>query len=102
MKCQLQYAGFKFIYSFFKEKCMTKAELIALNAEKAFSATFEVIAKKMAEKIKVLVPGFGGFSTKDRAEREGRNPKTGDKIKIPAATIASFKPATQLKETINN
>jgi len=91
---------------------MTKAELIALiaeksgltksDAEKAFSATFEVIAKKMAEKIKVLVPGFGGFSTKDRAEREGRNPKTGDKIKIPAATIASFKPATQLKETINN
>lgn len=91
---------------------MTKAELIALiaektglsksDAEKAFSATFEVIAEKMAEEVTVTVPGFGKFVTKLRKERKGRNPKTREEITIPAATVANFKPATQLKEIINN
>jgi DNA-binding protein HU-beta len=91
---------------------MTKAELIASIAEKsglsksdvekAFSATFDVITQKLAEKQKIMIPGFGGFSTKERAGREGRNPKAGEKMMIPPATTANFKPATQLKETINS
>ena len=91
---------------------MTKSELIALiaektglskmDAEKAFSATFEVIAERMANQEKIMVPGFGSFVTKKRKERKGRNPKTREEITIPAATVANFKPATQLKEIINN
>lgn len=91
---------------------MTKSELIALiaeksglskaDAEKVFSATFEVIAEKMAKQEKIMVQGFGAFVTKERKERKGRNPATGQEITISKAIVASFKPATQLKETINN
>ncbi len=91
---------------------MSKSELIALiaeksglskiDAEKAFSATFDVIAEKMAKQEKIMVQDFGGFSTKERAERKGRNPATGKEMTIPKAIVAIFKAATQLKETINN
>ncbi len=91
---------------------MKKSELISLiaeksglsktDAEKVFEATFEVIAENMAQQKKVMVQGFGGFSTKERKARKGRNPSTGEEIVIPEATVAIFKPATQLKETINN
>ncbi len=91
---------------------MTKAEIIASIAEKsgltksqaesAFSATFETITELMVKQEKVMIPGFGGFSTKIRAERKGRNPSTGKEMMIPKAVVASFKPATQLKETINS
>jgi DNA-binding protein HU-beta len=90
---------------------MTKAELIAAiaeqaeltktQAESAFSAIFATITKCMKEG-KVMIPGFGGFSTKVRAERKGRNPSSGKEIIIPKAIVASFKPATQLKEAIND
>ncbi len=89
---------------------MTKSELIAaisektgltkIQSESAFSATFEVITEAMKED-KVMVPGFGGFSTKVREERKGRNPATGMEIIIPKAIVVNFKPATQLKETVN-
>lgn len=90
---------------------MTKTELIAMIAEKAgltqsqteevFHATFETIALLMAKQEKVMIPGFGGFTTKERAERKGRNPATGKEITIPKAIVARFKPALQLKESIN-
>ena len=91
---------------------MSKAELISLIAEKsglskadvekAFSATFEIISAKMAKQEKIAIPGFGGFTTKKRKERKGRNPATGEEMTIPEAMVANFKPATQLKEIINN
>ncbi|OGT36171.1 MAG: hypothetical protein A3F11_09810, partial [Gammaproteobacteria bacterium RIFCSPHIGHO2_12_FULL_37_14] len=62
--------------------------------------TFEVIAEAMKND-KVMVQGFGGFSTKVREARKGRNPSTGMEMIIPRATVVSFKPATQLKETVN-
>lgn len=89
---------------------MTKSELIAAiseksgltksQAESAFNATFEVIAEAMKND-KVMLQGFGGFSTKVREERKGRNPATGLEITIPKAIVVNFKPATQLKETVN-
>lgn len=90
---------------------MTKTELIALIAEKTgltksqaentFNTTFETIAELMAKQQDVSIPGFGKFVTKIRAERKGRNPSTGQEIIIPKATVANFKPASQLKEAIN-
>lgn len=89
---------------------MTKSELIAAisektgltkaQAESAFGATFEVITIAMKNE-KVMVPGFGGFSTYVRETRKGRNPATGMEMIIPKATVVSFKPATQLKENVN-
>ena len=79
-----------------------KTGLTKSQAESAFSATFEAITELMAKQEKVMIPGFGGFSTKIRAERKGRNPSSGKEMIIPKAIVANFKPAAQLKETINN
>lgn len=90
---------------------MTKAELIAIIAEKAgltksqaentFNATFEIISELMSKQQDVAIPGFGKFVTKIREERKGRNPSTGKEMIIPKAVVANFRPALQLKETIN-
>lgn len=90
---------------------MTKAELIAAISEKTglpkaqtevtFSATFDMIAELLAKQEKVMIHGFGGFSPKKRKERKGRNPATQKEMIIPAATVVTFKPATQLKEIVN-
>lgn len=91
---------------------MNKAELITAIAEKAnitkavaetvLKATFDSLTEAMINQDKIMIPGFGGFSTKVRAERKGRNPSTGKDMIIPKAVVASFKPALQLKEAINN
>lgn len=90
---------------------MTKAEFIAAISEKlgftkAQSETvcdtvFDTIADVLVKQDKILIPGFGGFSTKIRAERKGRNPSTQKEMIIPKAVVVSFKPATQLKEKVN-
>ncbi len=90
---------------------MNKSELIAAIAEKAgiskkgaeivFSATFEIITSAMVSQDKIGIPGFGNFVTKVRAERKGRNPSTGKDLIIPKAIVVSFKPATQLKHSVN-
>lgn len=90
---------------------MTKAELIMEIAEKAgftksqaeaaLDATFETITELMIKQEKILISGFGGFSTKVRAERKGRNPATGKEMTIPESVVVTFKPAAQLKKTIN-
>lgn len=78
-----------------------KAGISKSDAEVAYAATFEVITEELAKQEKVMVPGFGSFTTKVRAERKGRNPATGQEMTIPKAVVAHFKPATQLKEIIN-
>lgn len=90
---------------------MNKAEFIAALAEKAgitkseadsiFAATFDLITSELAKQEKVVIPGFGNFTTKVRAERKGRNQSTGQEMTIPEAVVAHFKPATQLKDLIN-
>ncbi|HSW93225.1 MAG TPA: HU family DNA-binding protein [Gammaproteobacteria bacterium] len=91
---------------------MNKAELVAAVAEKsnltkaqaemAMGAMFDTITEAMTTEGKILIQGFGGFSIKERAERQGRNPSTGAIMTIPKALVVNFKPATQLKQLINN
>ena len=86
---------------------MTKAEMSVKLAEVAgLSKTeasrmidhfTEVIAQAMAREEKITLAGFGTFSVARRAQREGRNPKTGDKITIPASKIVKFKPGSRLQ-----
>ena len=90
---------------------MTKQELIATIAEKcdvskataekvlaAFVATtIEEVAKKGA----VRLVGFGTFSARERAARQGRNPQTGAKLKIAAATVPAFKAGKAFKAAVN-
>lgn len=55
----------------------------------------------MVEGDGIQIPGFGGFSSKARAARTGRNPRTGEALQIAAANVPAFKAGSQLKEIIN-
>ena len=80
---------------------MTKAELIAKivseggitksQAEKAVDGFVSAVSDALAAGDKITLVGFGTFSVGERAEREGRNPRTGEKIKIPASKVLSSK-----------
>ena len=83
------------------EAIAEKAGLTKVEAGKALAATFEVIANQLEKGEKVPVAGFGTFKLSSRAAREGRNPKTGETIKIAASTSVSFKAGTALKEKVN-
>jgi DNA-binding protein HU-beta len=90
---------------------MNKKELMAIIAEKAnitieqadaaLSATFNTIQQVMVAKDSVAITGFGNFTSKVRAKRAGRNPKTGEAITIPEALVPVFKAGTQLKQLLN-
>ena len=90
---------------------MNKAELITAVAEKtgqsksateqSLSAILEVISETMASGDQVSLIGFGTFSTNQRAERQGRNPQTGETMTIKAATLPSFKAGKGLKDRVN-
>ena len=90
---------------------MNKTELIAevakkcamskKDAEKAVSATFDTITEVLCAGDKVQLVGFGGFETKAREARMGRNPKTKEPIEIPATTVPVFKPGKALKDQIS-
>ena len=82
------------------EAIAEKAGLTKVEAGKALDATFEVIANELEKGEKVPVAGFGTFKLSSRAAREGRNPKTGETIKIAASTSVSFKAGTALKEKV--
>jgi DNA-binding protein HU-beta len=79
----------------------TEADITPQQAEIAFKTMFESITNRMKAGDEIAVPNFGKFGTKVRAARKGRNPSTGAVIDIEQATVAFFKPATQLKNTIN-
>lgn len=66
----------------------------------AVDAIFDTIVKTMSRGEEVAIPGFGTFRVAKRAAREGRNPKTGEKIQIAASTKPKFRAAKVLKEAV--
>ncbi|MCL2634318.1 MAG: HU family DNA-binding protein [Oscillospiraceae bacterium] len=89
---------------------MTKAELITMVADKAgttkkdadaiITATLASIQETLAKGEKVQFTGFGTFEVRERAAREGVNPQTQKKIKIPATKVPAFKAGKALKEAV--
>ena len=89
---------------------MTKAELIAAIAEKAgmtkkdadaaLSATIDTITDTLAKGEKLQLVGFGAFEVRERAAREGINPQSKAKIKIPATKVPAFKAGRALKDAV--
>ncbi|HLN60882.1 MAG TPA: HU family DNA-binding protein [Symbiobacteriaceae bacterium] len=77
-----------------------KAELTKKDAEKAINAVIESIKTALNEGDKVSLVGFGTFEVRTRAARSGRNPQTGDTIKIPAGKVPAFRPGKELKESV--
>lgn len=71
------------------------------NVEIGLNAAIELITKALAEEEKVQIVGFGAFETKTRAERMGRNPRTGEDIPIPASKVPTFKAGKALKDMVD-
>ena len=71
------------------------------DVDAVVSATFAAIASALKDGDKVAIAGFGSFEVKESAEREGRNPKTGETITIPAAKKPSFSASKALKDEVN-
>ena len=78
-----------------------EAELTKKQAEAALAATVDAIAAALKDGDKVQLIGFGTFEVKTVAEREGRNPKTGEVIVIPATKKPSFTASKVLKDQVN-
>ncbi len=89
---------------------MTKAELIdkiagsagitKADASKSLDATIESVKTALKKGHKVTLVGFGTFSVSKRKARKGRNPRTGEEIKIPATKVPKFTAGKSLKEAV--
>lgn len=83
------------------EAVAASAGLTKTDATKAIDATFAVITEALVKGDKVPLVGFGTFGVSERAAREGRNPRTGETVKIAARKAVTFKPGTALKDAVN-
>lgn len=90
---------------------MNKTELTKILAEKAVlpqaktSKIIEIILEQITKSLKskkdVTFVGFGSFKVVKRSARQGRNPRTGKPLKIPAANAIKFRPGKNLKKAVN-
>ena len=78
-----------------------KSELSKKNAEAVLKAFTDVVAEELQNGGKVQLVGFGTFEVSERAERIGRNPKTGEEMIIAASKAPKFKAGKALKDAIN-
>ncbi len=77
-----------------------KAEVSKKDADAVVTATIEAIMEAVASGDKVSLVGFGSFEPRDRAAREGRNPKTGETLKIAATTVPGFSAGKGFKQMV--
>ena len=77
-----------------------KTGLTKKDSEKAVNDFGEVVTEFLAKGEKVKLIGFGTFETRERAAREGRNPQTGEAIKIAATVVPAFKAGKALKDAV--
>ena len=71
------------------------------DAAKAVDSVFDTISKALSDGSDIRLVGFGTFSVAQRRASEGRNPRTGEKIQIPASKQPKFKAGKALKEAVN-
>lgn len=83
------------------DKVAERVGLSAKDAREAIEAAIETISDELAGGGEVSIAGFGKFSVSHRAAREGRNPSTGETIKIAASKAAKFSAASALKKRLN-
>jgi DNA-binding protein HU-beta len=89
---------------------MTKADLVAamakasggskVAAERALNSVIEDVFDALKKGRRVTIGGFGTFMVSRRAERNGRNPRTGKALTIPACRVPRFKPSRTLKDAL--
>nr|BDA98291.1 DNA binding histon like protein [Rhodomonas sp. NIES-1006] len=79
-----------------------KRQLTKKESEEIITIVLETIIKAVSEGDKVTLVGFGSFEARERQAREGRNPKTGEKLYIPAARVPTFSVGKFFKDSVNN
>jgi integration host factor subunit beta len=84
------------------EEVARVAELTKKHSEVIVNTVFDSIIEALQKDEKIELRGFGSFRIRQRRSRQGRNPKTGDKVDVPAKKIPYFKPGKELKELINS
>ncbi|MEE4244242.1 MAG: HU family DNA-binding protein [Kangiellaceae bacterium] len=77
------------------------ADISKAAAGRALDATLDAVTESLRKGEQVALVGFGTFSVKQRAARQGLNPQTKEKIQIPAATVPAFKAGKALKDAVN-
>ena len=70
--------------------------------EQVVDIFFEEIAQRLAEGGRVELRGFGAFSTRERAARTGRNPRTGESVDVPAKRVPYFRPGKEMRRALND
>ncbi|RIA78004.1 DNA-binding protein HU-beta [Anaeroplasma bactoclasticum] len=90
---------------------MNKSEIVAAiadglevtrkDAERAVDTVFKMIGEALADGDKVVISGFGTFEVRTRVAREGRNPRTGEIVEVPAQKTPAFKAGKVLKDAVN-
>ena len=95
-----------------KQPTLTKADLIEdvlrvtelprKESETIVETIFDSIIQSLQKSEKIEIRGFGSFRTRQRRGRVGRNPKTGEKVEVPAKKIPFFKPSKELKDFVNS
>ena len=90
---------------------ITKSEIIDLLYEKtgltkkecvsSVEATIDIIKSELGKGSDIKISGFGKWTVRSKKERKGRNPKTGEAIKIKARKVVTFKPSVVLKDELN-
>jgi DNA-binding protein HU-beta len=78
-----------------------QGNLSKADASRSLDALIKTIETTLKAGDSIALVGFGTFAVKDRAERTGRNPQTGQEITIAAAKVPSFKPGKALKDAVN-
>ncbi|MEB3336626.1 MAG: HU family DNA-binding protein [Leptolyngbyaceae bacterium] len=78
-----------------------KADVTKKDADAILSAMLEAIVEAVSAGDKVTLVGFGSFERRSRQAREGRNPKTGDKLEIPATQVPAFSAGKLFKDRVS-
>ncbi len=81
-------------------KVSSLSGLTKADASRAVDGVFEAITSSLKKNEEVRLVGFGTFTVTKRAATEGRNPRTGEKIKIPATKLPKFRPGKGLKQAV--
>ena len=77
-------------------------EITRKDSEIIVETIIESVVRSLRVGDKIEIRGFGSFRTRQRKPRVGRNPKTGDRVEVPAKKIPFFKPSKELKDMVNN
>lgn len=84
------------------ENLVDSVGLTKKDAKDLVEGFFDVIRETLVERQQVKLSGFGNFEVREKSQRPGRNPKTGEEIPITARTVVTFRPGQKLKSKVEN